>query len=158
MPHLPILLLRRAAAWTLLPTCLLLAGCAAATGDTRMNDRTGPDPSAPAAPAASVELPGEGPYQRFIVRYRSDTAAGRDPANVPEQLRDAARVLDPAPALSWQRRLAVGGDVFTVDRPLDKSEARRLMQAFASDPQVESIEVDRRLGIDPPREMRMRGD
>ena len=148
---------RRSLARRCVPACLLLAGCAAANGDRPMPREPMTDPAAPAT-AARVELPGDGPYQRFIVRYRADSPAGRESAAVPEKLREAAATLDPAPTLSWQRRLAVGGDVFTVDRPLDKDQARRLMQAIAADPQVESIEVDRRLGIDPPRQMRMRGD
>jgi hypothetical protein len=156
MPHLepPS---RRTAACALLTACVI-AGCAGATGDPRMNEHPASDPPTAQAPGVEVELPGEGPFQRFIVRYRADSPAGRESANVPEKLRQAAAALDPAPVLSWQRRLAVGGDVFTVDRPLDREQARQLMQAFAADPQVQSIEVDRRLGIDPPRQMRTRGD
>lgn len=127
---------------------LLLAGCAVATGVAQMPD----------APATAIELPGDGPFQRFIVHYRADSNPGRDPAQVQVRLqRTAADAgLVPDPVLSWQRRLAVGADLFLVDRPLDRAEATRLMQAFADDPQVESIEVDRRLGIDPPATMRMR--
>lgn len=127
---------------------LLLAGCAVATGVAQMPD----------APATAIELPGDGPFQRFIVHYRADSNPGRDPAQVQVRLQrtGADAGLVPDPVLSWQRRLAVGADLFLVDRPLDRAEATRLMRAFADDPQVESIEVDRRLGIDPPATMRMR--
>ena len=139
--------LRRWLAWCLLPPCLLLAACATATGEV------------PMAPA-SFELHGEGPFQRFIVRYRADSAPGRDKAEVPARLErtaDAA-ALAPPPVLTWQRRLAVDADVFTADRPLDRAAASALMQAFDDDPDVEYIEVDRRMGIDPIRPMPMRGD
>ncbi|WP_202840714.1 hypothetical protein [Luteimonas saliphila] len=111
-------------------------------------------------PPASFELPGEGPFQRFIVRYRADSAPGRDKATVPARLdrTAAAATLSPAPALTWQRRLAVDADVFTADRPLDRAAAAALMRAFDDDPDVEYIEVDRMLGVDPIRPMPMRGD
>ncbi len=132
----------------LAPACLLLAGCAHATGDPQMEQPATTD----------IELPGDGPFGRFIVRYRAGSPAGEDPALAAEQLRRTAAAVglaaDGGP--SWQRRLAVGGDVFVLARPLERDAALRLMRAFAADPQVESIEVDRRLGIDPPAGMRMR--
>ena len=128
--------------------CLLPAGCADATGDPPMDQ--------PAA--VDIELLGDGPFDRFIVRYRTGSPAGEDPAVAAEQLRRTAAAAglaaDGGP--SWQRRLAVGGDVFVLARPLEREAALRLMRAFAADPQVESIEVDRRLGIDPRAGPRMR--
>jgi len=127
--------------------CLLLAGCAHAQEDTPMQ-----------APAADAILPGEGPFQRFIVRYRADSAGAGDPAAAARRLQrtvDEAG-LAPATSASWQRRLAVGGDVFVLDRPLDRAAARRLVGAFLADPEVESIEVDRMLGFDPPGRRPMR--
>lgn len=125
--------------------CLLLAACGTATGEGPMT--------------RSFEPEGSGPFQRFIVQYRADSAPGRDKAQVPERLgRTAATLATPArPVLSWQRRLAVGADLFTSDRPLDRGEAKALMRAFGADPDVEYIEVDKRMGVDPVGTMRMRG-
>ena len=55
---------------------------------------------------------------------------------------------------SW--RLAASGDVFGFDRPLERDAALRLVRAFAADPQVESILVDRMARADPPVDRRMR--
>ncbi|TYT23158.1 hypothetical protein FZO89_18135 [Luteimonas viscosa] len=109
---------------------------------------------------ASFELTGEGPFQRFIVRYRADSEPGRDKAAVPARLERtaAAAAVSPPPQLSWQRRLAVDADLFTAERPLDRQAAISLMRAFDDDPDVEYIEVDRMKGIDPIRPMPMRGD
>lgn len=137
-------ILRRRLALALVLPGLLLAACATATGEERMG---------------SDELQGDGPFQRFIVRYREGSAPARDRDNVPSRLTrtaDAAS-LSPAPDLHWQRRLAVGADVFTVDRPLDRDEAAALLQAFSSDPDVEYIEVDRMMGIGPQPRMPTRG-
>jgi hypothetical protein len=85
---------------------------------------------------------------------------GRDKTAVPDRLdrSAAAAALSPPPVLTWQRRLAVDADVFMVERPLDAAAAKALMQAFDDDPDVEYIEVDRMVGIDPIRPKPMRGD
>jgi len=46
--------------------------------------------------------------------------------------------------------------VFGFDRPLERDAALRLVRAFAADPQVESIRVDRMARADPPVDRRMR--
>ncbi|MDH7453682.1 hypothetical protein QF205_11465 [Luteimonas composti] len=122
---------------------LLLAACATATGEDTM---------------AGHRLQGEGPFQRFIVRYRDGSVPARDRDSVPGRLaRAAAQVRSsPAPVPRWQRRLAVGADVFTVDPPLDRRAAEALMQALARDPDVEYVEVDRMMGIGPQPTMPMR--
>ncbi|WP_457019542.1 MULTISPECIES: hypothetical protein [unclassified Luteimonas] len=132
----------RLAVLLLLPW-LLVGACATATGEDAM---------------APFELQGDGPFQRFIVRYRDDSAPARDKAEVPDRLaRTAAEAkLSPTPVLRWQRRLAVEADVFAADRPLDREAASALMQAFRRDPDVEYIEVDRMMGIGPMPQARMR--
>src|SRR5690554_3051147 len=94
----------------------------------------------------TVELPGEGPWQRFIVKYRGDSEPGRDMRAVQARLDRAAIALDqgdgPGLRLAWLRRLGIGADVFGADRPLGRPEARRLMQALADDPDLEYLEVD----------------
>ena len=122
---------------------LLLAACATATGEDTM---------------ARHELQGEGPFQRFIVRYRDGSDPSRDRDSVPGRLATAAAQasLPPEAVPRWQRRLAVGADVFTVDPPLDRAAARALMQALARDPDVEYVEVDRMMGIGPQPTMPMR--
>ncbi len=129
----------------LLLPALLMAACATATGEEAMTQS---------------ELQGEGPFQRFIVRYREGSPPAQDKARAEERLARtaAAASLSPAPVPSWQRRLAVGADVFTLDRPLDRDGALALMQAFNRDPEVEYIEVDRMMGIGPRPAMPMRED
>lgn len=136
-------LLRRMLVPLMLPG-LLLAACATATGEDTM---------------ARHELQGEGPFQRFIVRYREGSGPARDHGSVPDRLARAAAqvpVSSPAVVPRWQRRLAVGADVFTVDPPLDREAAEALMQALARDPDVEYVEVDRMMGIGPQPTMPMR--
>jgi hypothetical protein len=101
---------------------------------------------------------GDGPFQRFIVQYRADSAAGRSSAEAAARLArtvEAAK-LSPAPTSTWQRRLAVGADVFSLDRAVDADTAAALMQAFRADPDVDYIEVDRMMGIGPQPRMPMR--
>ncbi|MGY0558148.1 MULTISPECIES: hypothetical protein [unclassified Lysobacter] len=134
-----------------------MSACAVATGNPEPQDLT-PVPTAdnadalPAvtpAPTKLGELPGEGPYQRFIVKYRDGSVAAQSPAAARAQLEASAVAsgLDGAATgqslqLDWQLRLAVGADVFTTSRPLDRQEAAALMAQFGSDPQVEYIEID----------------
>ena len=133
---------RRLAVLLLLPG-LLITACATATGEDAMT---------------SFELQGDGPFQRFIVRYRDGSLPARDKDEVPVRLaRTASEAeLSPAPVLDWQRRLAAGGDVLKTDGPLDRAAAASLMQAFADDPDVEYIEVDRMMGIGPLPQAPMR--
>ncbi|MGJ4730011.1 hypothetical protein ACQYWP_12115 [Luteimonas sp. SDU101] len=107
---------------------------------------------------APFELQGDGPFQRFIVRYRDGSVPAQDRERVPARLQQSATAasLSPAPVPRWQRRLAVGADVFTLDRPLDRASAMALMTAFSRDPDVEYIEVDRMMGIGPQPRMPLR--
>ncbi len=126
-------------AWLFAALSCLLMACATAGGEGG-----GVKP-------ARFELQGDGPFQRFIVRYRdgSGAAANRHDA-VARIARTAGKArVEPVVAASWQRRLAVQADLFTVDRPLGRDEASALMQAFADDPDVEYIEVDAMMGIGP---------
>ncbi len=92
------------------------------------------------------ELPGQGPWQRFIIRYRGDSGPGGDPRLVQARLDRSADTLarEAAPnlGLCWLRRLGIGADVIRADRPLDRETARRLMETLAADPDVEYVEVD----------------
>ena len=126
----------RRTAWAFLLPGLLLAACATATGEG------GP---------AEASLAGEGPWQRFIVRYRDGSAAAADETKVQAQLDRAAADSGIAPTtqLRWQRRLSVKADLFVSDRPLDRAEAARLMQVLDADPEVEYVEVDQLMGIGP---------
>ncbi len=134
------------AAWRALALGLALCGMAAAGCATATAPMPAPEPA------------GAGPFQRFIVRYRDGSVPARDRDSVPGRLaRAAAQVRSsPAPVPRWQRRLAVGADVFTVDPPLDRRAAEALMQALARDPDVEYVEVDRMMGIGPQPTMPMR--
>ena len=144
----------------LLP-CLLLGACAAATGERPVAAER-PAAVAPASsgdPMAPDTAPrGEARIQCFIVFYRAGSGPRSDQAEVPARLARtaAASGLSPAPALAWQRRLAVDADVFASDRPLDRDEAEALMQAFRRDPDVESIEIDGIMHGGPVRSMPLR--
>lgn len=96
----------------------------------------------------------EGSYQRFIVKYRAGTEPSRDTATARQRL---AATAPEGLALSWERRLGVQADVFITDRALGAAEAEALMQRFRDDPDVEYIEPDSMMGIDPitrPQDLR----
>lgn len=129
------------------PTTTATAAAAMANPATGRGDRT--------APAEVGELPPEGAFQRFIIKYRDGSAPASDPAAVPARLDAAAAGLGPPPVrIEWLRRLAVDADVIKASRPLQRDEATRLMQRFAADPDVEYIEIDGvvtiRTGVDVP--------
>lgn len=133
-----------------------MSACATA-GPAQAPSPTDPEPGATAGVARIGDLPGDGRYQRFIIKYLPASEPGRNSAAVQERLDAVASRLGIAGAplrLEWQRRLAVDADVFKASRPLDRDEAAALMAQFARDPQVEYIEVDGvvtiRQGVDVP--------
>ncbi|EAU66549.1 S8 family serine peptidase [Stigmatella aurantiaca] len=105
----------------------------------------------PAEAAGRVELnalQAEGQYNRFIVKYREDSAEFAQPESVQRHLdattQRAVALKGAAPlVLGHVRRLAVGADVVSVDRKLDRTGAETLMREIAADPNVEYVEVDR---------------
>lgn len=113
-----------------------LAACAAPQGANAM----------PTASNASQQSAGQ---QRFIVKYRDGSAPARSAEAAKARL-DAMPAVDGV-QLQWQRRLGVQADLFFTDRPLDANEAETLMQRFRADPDVEYIEADSMMGIDPIR-------
>jgi serine protease len=80
---------------------------------------------------------------RFIVKYREGSAERADVANVRAAASRVARVGGRAVALGHLRRMAIGADVLTTDRKLDRAEAEALMRQIAADPSVEYVEVDK---------------
>ncbi len=136
---------------------LAMSACAAG-GPGGQKVTSGETKSGAAESVARIgELPGDGRYQRFIVKYRPASKPGRNPAAVQERLDAVASALGTAGVplrLEWQRRLAVDADVVKASRPLIRDEAAALMAQFARDPQVEYIEVDGvvtiRQGMDVP--------
>lgn len=108
--------------------------------------------SALAAPAMAgkVDLAGlesSQAYDRFIVGYRNGTSEKKSIANAKESLARAAvaGVGGKAVALKHLRRMGIGSDVVRADRKLDAAEAAALMRQIANDPDVEYVEVDRRV-------------
>lgn len=116
-------------------------------------------PAACAAGSASgeqvTELPGKGPYQRFIVKFREGSLPARDSALVASALEGAARDAG-AGGLEWLHRLGVGADVVRSTRPLDQDQARRLVERIVADPDVEYVEVDAMMRAGPGPGLRAR--
>ncbi len=138
--------LRRTLALACLLALPMLGACAAG----------GPHPPEGGADVARLQAPG--PYQRFIVKYRADSAPGRDPQAVQPRLDKAADGSGPAVRLQWLRRMGVQADVFQADAPLDRERAQQLLDTLAADPDVEYVEVDGRVGIDPRPPLRQSRD
>lgn len=113
-----------------------LAACAAQTGANAM------------PPATNVSESSAGQH-RFIVKYREGSAPARS-ADAAKARLDAMPVVEGV-ELQWQRRLGVQADLFFTSRPLEAGEAEALLQHFRADPDVEYIEPDGRMGIDPIR-------
>lgn len=86
-------------------------------------------------------------FDRFIVKYRSDSPEAADVATVRRAASTAARALPTAKGkalgLTHLRRLAIQSDVLKSDRKLNRVEAEALMRQIAADPNVEYVEVDR---------------
>ncbi|NJC03542.1 MULTISPECIES: S8 family peptidase [Xanthomonas] len=85
-------------------------------------------------------------HQKFIVTYKDGSTALASPTALSTSLRTAARAV-PAKAgkalgLNSVRRLAMGPELVKADRALDRAEAETLMRQLASDPNVQSVEVD----------------
>ncbi len=100
----------------------------------------------------NVQLPdGDGPWQRFIVKFEADSAPGRDSAQVQSRLDAAAKTLAPSGdlALRWERRMGIGADVVTASVPLDRVRTQRLLAGFAADPEIEYAEIDGVMTIGP---------
>jgi serine protease len=134
-----------------------MSACAAGPVD-QGTPPAGAESGVAAGMARIGDLPGDGQYQRFIVKYRPASEPGRNSAAVQQRLDAVASATAGFASgpirLEWQRRLAVDADVFKASRPLDRDEAAALMAQFARDPQVEYIEVDGvvtiRQGVDVP--------
>lgn len=101
----------------------------------------------PAFAAGRVNLSGieasQG-HDRFIVKYRSGSASL---ANVRASLGRVAatRAGGSSVSLGHARRLAIGADLVTTSRRLDRVQAEALMRQIAADPNVEYVEIDRKL-------------
>lgn len=105
----------------------------------------------------SSELARAEPFAQFIVKYRAGSTPAGDQFDVPERLQatlDGSGLASPHGSevplqLHWLRRMSGEADVFRVSRPLDRQAAAQLLRAFASDPDVEYIEVDGIVTIQP---------
>ncbi len=102
-------------------------------------------------------LNGDGPYNEFIVKYKDGSTQRASQSKAALSIQNATTTAFPAaPApmglrgvgvapgskvvATHQRRLAVGADVFTTSRDLDRAEAEALMRQIAADPNVEYVE------------------
>jgi serine protease len=94
-------------------------------------------------------------HQRFIVKYRNGSSERSSAAALERslnraasavQVRDAsARGGTRAVGLRHMRRMALGSDVVVASHKLDRASAASLMRRLAADPNVEYVEVDRRM-------------
>lgn len=114
------------------------------------------DPQSPSnSPRAHVGEPvGNGPFGQFIVKYRDDSKPLTQQGAVQPRLdQTAARAGLSAKAgglkLTWKHRMGINADVFSVSPALDRASAQRLMQTFADDPDVQFIEPDNHIALDP---------
>ena len=109
----------------------------------------------PASPGLSAKfnvsaLQTDGSYNRFIVRYRTDsteqgskTAALQNvKAAVGRAALSQASLSGNLPAVNYQRKLATGADLVTTSRRLSQAEATALIQSIAADPAVAFVGPD----------------
>jgi serine protease len=105
-----------------------------------------------AAAAGRLELSGlqsAEQHDQFIVKYRDGSAPRANATNLQRSLDAAVLGAGQGRGLRLQqlRRLAVGADVVRTSQKLDRAAAETLMRQLAADPNVEYVEVDRRLQI-----------
>ena len=111
--------------------------------------------AAPATAAERIDLSGLQSSQlhdRFIVKYADGTpehanARSRDAALQAVSGAIAANARGERLSVRHERRMAVGAEVITTSRKLDRVEAEGLMRQIAANPNVEYVEVDRLLQI-----------
>ncbi|MGO1071356.1 hypothetical protein [Lysobacter sp. CA199] len=106
------------------------------------------------AHGAQVGAPvGNGPFGQFIVKYRDGTAPLTQQGAVQPRLDQTAGRAGLANKsglkLTWKHRMGIQADVFSVSPALDRAEAVRLMETFADDPDVQFIEPDNHIMLDP---------
>lgn len=102
------------------------------------------------AMAGKVELAGLSSgqtYDQFIVGYRSGSPERGSVTKAKESLARAASTPVGGKALTLKhlRRMGIGSDVVHAGRKLDRVEAESLMRQIAANPDVEYVEVDRRM-------------
>ncbi|MBW8808003.1 MAG: hypothetical protein JF591_04055 [Lysobacter sp.] len=134
-------------------------------------DRNGPDQNQPeqappqyvqpgdtqprqGAGRAQVGAPvGAGPFGQFIVKYRDGTGPLTQQGAVQPRLDQTAQRAGLANKsglkLTWKHRMGIQADVFSVSPALDRADAVRLMETFADDPDVQFIEPDNHIALDP---------
>jgi len=121
--------------------------------NSEVNPEVNPNPKR--APAQVGEPVGGGPFAQFIVKYRDDSAPLKQQGTVQTRLNQTAQRLQGVagkggvPTLTWKHRMGINADVFSVSPALDRAGAQRLMQAFAADPDVQFIEPDNHIALDP---------
>ena len=109
--------------------------------------------AAPAFAAERINLSGlqaSEQYDRFIVKYvdgspEQASAKARDAALKSATGAVPAAVRGAPLALRHERRMAVGAEVVSTSRKLDRVEAESLMRQLAANPNVEYVEVDQLL-------------
>lgn len=112
------------------------------------------DPQAKPAGRAHVGTPaGAGPFGQFIVKYRDGTGPltqqGAVQARLDQTAQRAGLANKSGLKLTWKHRMGIQADVFSVSPALDRAEAMRLMETFANDPDVQFIEPDNHIALDP---------
>lgn len=135
---------------------------AVATAISLSAHAAGPGANAAGSRANLSRLQADGHYSRFIVTYREGSTERKDRSALLQNVSAAASRsgLDRAKAnasgrmqagvqVSYKRKLAIGADLVSTSRSLDRAEAAAFMQQIAADPAVLDVSPDVLLQRDP---------
>lgn len=135
---------------------------AVATAISLSAHAAGPGANAAGSRANLSTLQADGHYSRFIVTYREGSTERKDRSALLQNVSAAASRsgLDRAKAnasgrmqagvqVSYKRKLAIGADLVSTSRSLDRAEAAAFMQQIAADPAVLDVSPDVLLQRDP---------
>ena len=89
-------------------------------------------------------LRADGSYDRFIIRYRTESTERGSPAAALQNVSMAiARAgLGNATRVNYKRKLATGAELVATSRKLNQAEAAAFIQSMAADPAVEYVAPD----------------
>lgn len=92
------------------------------------------------AAAPAIEATASAGHGQFIIRYRDGAIEGRSQRAMDQHLQSVGRGFGVRPA--HVRPMALGAEVFRIDRSLDARQAEAFMAELRRNPAVEWVEVD----------------